>query len=57
MSARASLYIVIGTIALVAVLVPLMLVFDGARPLIAFGSMAVGAALLLWRAADQRPKR
>ena len=54
---RASLYIVIGTIALVAVLVPLMLVFDGARPLIAFGSMAVGAALRFWRAADQRPKR
>ena len=47
----------LATIAAAAVLLPLMLVFPGARPLLAIGSMAIGAGLLLWRAADQRPKR
>lgn len=45
------------TLAAVALLLPVMLVFPSARPLIAFSSMAIGAGLLLWRAADQRPKR
>ena len=54
---RYALPVTIGTILAVAALVPLMLVFPGARPLLAIGSMAVGAGLLLWRAAAQRPKR
>ena len=45
------------TLAAVALLLPVMLIYPVARPWIALSSMAIGFGLLLWRAADQRPRR
>lgn len=54
MSLRLALAITIGTVLMSAALVPLMVIFDGARIWIALGSMAIGAALLVWRLLDKR---
>lgn len=51
---RTSAAIALGTLALAAALLPLMLIFDAARPWIALGSMVIGVALLVWWRLDNR---
>lgn len=46
--------VTIGAIALAALLLPFMLVFDAARPWIALASMAAGGMLLLWASVRRR---
>ena len=46
---RYALPVTVSALLAVAALLPLMIVFDEARPCIAFGSMAIGAGLLLTR--------